>query len=216
MRRLQRGRHRLTLPVHHLRLRPPHALCLPFPFHLPPFLHKMLLPVLLPAAGRPSSLLQRVREGHNGVPLPLQDLRVRPPPLLREAPHGARRRGNEALLVQKVSSSCLRCGRKGRSWSYRSKCKKYNLHVACVKEMLVDNWHEIYMGRGKGNRKLETNKIPISLKNTLPNHGSKSKGSKVKKGCEMAGLALQFVISAVLGDPTTLIAGVIGSLMSRG
>lgn len=32
----------------------------------------------------------------------------------------------------------------------------------------------------------------------------------------MAGMALQFVISAVLGDPTTLIAGVIGSLMSRG
>ncbi|EYU30503.1 hypothetical protein MIMGU_mgv1a021613mg, partial [Erythranthe guttata] len=30
------------------------------------------------------------------------------------------------------------------SWSYRSSCKKYNLHVACVKEMLVDSWHQIY------------------------------------------------------------------------
>jgi len=37
----------------------------------------------------------------------------------------------------------------------------------------------------------------------------------VKKCCEMAGLAVQFVISAVLGDLTTLIAGVIGSFMSQ-
>ncbi|KAJ7945987.1 Cysteine/Histidine-rich C1 domain family protein [Quillaja saponaria] len=115
-------------------------------------------------------------------------------------------------LYRKVSSACHRCGRKGRSWSYRSNCKKYNLHVACVREMLVESWHEIYVGRGKG-RKLET-RIP-SLKNTLQTtHNKKSRG-KVKKCCEMAGIAVQVVISAVLGDPTALIAGVIGSLMSH-
>lgn len=125
------------------------------------------------------------------------------------------------FLYRKVSASCHRCGRKGRSWSYRSSCKKYNLHVACVKEMLVDSWHEICVGGGNGHignigisgrRSLET-RIP-SLKGTLQNHHRKSKG-KVKKCCEMAGLAMQFVISAVLGDPTTLIAGVVGSLMSK-
>ncbi|KAI4295575.1 hypothetical protein L6164_035608 [Bauhinia variegata] len=115
-------------------------------------------------------------------------------------------------LYRKVSSPCHRCGRKGRSWSYRSSCKKYNLHVACVREMLVESWHEIYVGRSKG-RKLE-NGIP-SLKNTLQSsHNSKSKG-KVRKCCEMGALAVQIVISAVLGDPTALIAGIIGSLMSR-
>ncbi|KAM0060810.1 putative chromatin regulator PHD family [Helianthus debilis subsp. tardiflorus] len=133
----------------------------------------------------------------------------------------------ELYLYIKVGSACHRCGRKGRSWSYRSKCKKYNLHVACVKEMLVESWHEIYFGRGGvsgdyhdlcgKNGKLET-RIP-SLKGTLESyhhnhHHHQSKG-KVKKCCEMAGLAMQFVISAVLGDPTTLIAGVVGSLMSR-
>lgn len=118
-------------------------------------------------------------------------------------------------LYRKVSSSCHKCGRKGRSWSYRSKCKKYNLHVACVKEMLVDTWHEFLGSHGNKNttRRLEMTRIP-SLKNTLQTHHHKSKG-KVKKCCEIAGLAVQFVISAVLGDPTTLIAGVIGSLMSR-
>lgn len=133
----------------------------------------------------------------------------------------------ELYLYRKVGSACHRCGRKGRSWSYRSTCKKYNLHVACVKEMLVESWHEIYFGRDRGeangnfsgdlfgqSRKIET-RIP-SLKGTLESyhHNHKSKG-KVKKCCEMAGLAMQFVISAVLGDPTTLIAGVVGSLMSK-
>ncbi|WCJ33836.1 Cysteine/Histidine-rich C1 domain family protein [Euphorbia peplus] len=125
------------------------------------------------------------------------------------------------FLYRKVSSTCHKCGRKGRSWSYRSSCKKYNLHVACVKDMLVENWYDLYIGNYGNNsnnyyysRKLE-NRIP-SLKNTLQTHNhSKSKG-KVQKCCEMAGLAMQFVISAVLGDPTTIIAGVIGSLMSRG
>lgn len=122
-------------------------------------------------------------------------------------------------LYMKVGSPCHRCGRKGRSWSYRSACKNYNLHVACVREMLVENWHEIYIGngRGKGGRKLETS-IP-SLKNTLVtahnNRRRGSRGKKVKKCCEIAGLAVQFVISAVLGDPTALIAGIVGSLMSR-
>ncbi|RAL38865.1 hypothetical protein DM860_015226 [Cuscuta australis] len=122
-------------------------------------------------------------------------------------------------LYRKVSASCHRCGRKGRSWSYRSTCKKYNLHVACVKEMLVDIWHEIYYGSrgistscGSGSSKSEA-AIP-SLKGTLQTYHRKSKGNKVQRCCEMAVLALQFVISAVLGDPTTLIAGVVAALMS--
>ena len=116
---------------------------------------------------------------------------------------------SKLYLYRKVSASCQKCGRKGRSWSYRSSCKKYNLHVACVKDMLVENWQG-YLGE-KSVRKFDT-RIP-SLKNTLPTQ-NKSK-TKTKKGLQMAGLALQFVMSAVLGDPTTLIAGVIGTMISR-
>ncbi|KAH7865893.1 hypothetical protein Vadar_012767 [Vaccinium darrowii] len=127
-------------------------------------------------------------------------------------------------LYRKVSASCHRCGRKGQSWSYRSSCKKYNLHVACVKEMLVESWHDhqinmsnSHIGRAVNNNfngggKLET-RIP---KGTLQSYQKRSgnKG-KMKKCSEMAGLAIQFVVSAVLGDPTTLIAGVVGSLISK-
>ncbi|KAK7312370.1 hypothetical protein VNO77_36171 [Canavalia gladiata] len=113
-------------------------------------------------------------------------------------------------LYRKVSSSCHRCGRKGRSWSYRSKCKSYNLHVACVREMLVENWHEVYVGGSKG----RMNTIP-RLNNTLhvPHNARRSK-RKVKKCCEIAGFALQFVISALLGDPTPLIAAIVASFIS--
>ncbi|CAK9142615.1 unnamed protein product [Ilex paraguariensis] len=113
-------------------------------------------------------------------------------------------------LYRKVSVPCHRCGRTGRSWSYRSECKKYNLDVACVKDMLVESWHDYLCG---GNNKEFRTRIP-SLKGTLQTYHQKSKG-KVQKCCEMAGLAVQFVASAVLGDPTTMIAGIIGSLMSK-
>ncbi|KAI3716086.1 hypothetical protein L6452_23162 [Arctium lappa] len=131
-------------------------------------------------------------------------------------------------LCRKVRSACHRCGRKGRSWSYRSTCKKYNLHVACAKEMLVESWHDIYYGGFRdgengdysggtyGQSWTLATKIP-NLKGTLQSYHrrDKKRKGKMKKCCQIAGLAVQFVISAVLGDPTTLIAGVVGALMSK-
>ncbi|KAI4342368.1 hypothetical protein MLD38_027006 [Melastoma candidum] len=127
----------------------------------------------------------------------------------------------QLYLYRKVSARCNRCGRKGRSWSYRSTWKKYNLHVACVRELLVASWQEIYHKGGKGfrGRPASPARIP-SLRDTLDSgansgHGRRKSKSKKEKYSEVADLALQFVISAVLGDPTTLIAGVIGSLIAR-
>jgi len=82
----------------------------------------------------------------------------------------------------------------------------------------VESWHQMYVGRSNGRTTtmVETG-IPLSLKNnlhTVHNGGGKSKG-KVRKCAEMAGMAVQVVVSAVLGDPTVLIAGIMGSLMSR-
>ncbi|CBI32534.3 unnamed protein product, partial [Vitis vinifera] len=108
---------------------------------------------------------------------------------------------------------CNACEKDINGFLYHCNSCGFDLHPCCARlpmEMLVESWHEIYYGRGNG-RKLET-RIP-SIKSTLQAHHHKSKG-KAKKCCEMAGLAMQFVVSAVLGDPTTLIAGVVGSLMS--
>ncbi|KAI5397058.1 hypothetical protein KIW84_063035 [Lathyrus oleraceus] len=99
-----------------------------------------------------------------------------------------------------------------------SSCKKYNLHVACVREMIMERWHQIYVSQS--NRRASTmveTRVPLSLKNgmhTAQNGGGRSK-SKVRKCVEMAGMVVQIVMSVVLGDLTVLITGIMWSLMSR-
>ncbi|KAL1324091.1 hypothetical protein HN51_034272 [Arachis hypogaea] len=102
-------------------------------------------------------------------------------------------------LYRKVRSWCHHCGRKGGSWSYRSKCKSYTVHVACVREMLVENWHHVY-----------TNSISISMQSSV----HRSKGRMKNRCCDIAAFALQIVISAILGDPTPIISAIVASLIS--
>ncbi|KAJ3674381.1 hypothetical protein LUZ60_004997 [Juncus effusus] len=155
--------------------------------------------------------------------------------------------GLRLYLYRKVSSACHRCGRKGRSWSYRSSCKKYNLHVACVAEILVESWHEIYYNNNHGSSNYTNSIAKRGIENGMSNgtrniasnginnggmYGVSSNGykvpslvgvgknhhrrkGKVKRCCELAALAVQVVISAVLGDPTAIIAGVIGTFISH-
>lgn len=144
-------------------------------------------------------------------------------PCCANLPHALDAGGGLSLyLYRKVGAPCHRCGRKGRSWSYRSACKNYNLHVACAMEMLVESWHEVYSGVGgrvdaqrKAGRDAAAaalDRIPL-IRGTAQNR-HRRKG-KVKRCCELAGTAVQFIISAVLGDPTVIIAGVVGSFISK-
>lgn len=116
-------------------------------------------------------------------------------------------------LCLKLSSSCHRCGCKGGGWSYRSKCKSYSLHVACVKELLVESWQAMYLNVDKNKVREMQTRIP-TLKGTLKNHHG-GRGGKVKKCCEMAAGAVSIIVSAILGDPSALIAAVIGGFMSK-
>ncbi|PON48339.1 C1-like DC1 containing protein [Trema orientale] len=115
-------------------------------------------------------------------------------------------------LCHKLSSACHRCGGKGSGWAYRSECRAYNLHVACVKELLVESWQAMYLNVDKNKvRELQT-RIP-SLKGTLKNHHHG--GGKMRKCCEIAGGAVRVIVSAILGDPTALIGAVVGGFMSK-
>ncbi|KAJ4963607.1 hypothetical protein NE237_023546 [Protea cynaroides] len=112
-------------------------------------------------------------------------------------------------LCHKLSSSCHRCGGdKGPGWSYRSKCKNYNLHVSCVKELLVESWQAKYLNVDKNKvRELQT-RIP-SLNGTLETH-HKGKVGKVMKCCKIVARAIRVIVAAILGDPTAIIAAVLG------
>lgn len=119
-------------------------------------------------------------------------------------------------LCLKLSSSCHRCGGKGHGWSYRSHCKTYHLHVSCVKELLVENWQAMYLNVDKNKVREMQTRIP-SLKGTLKNyhgHGA-GRGGKVSKCCQIAGGAVRVIVSAILGDPTAIIAAVVGGFISK-
>ncbi|CAN6361655.1 unnamed protein product [Urochloa humidicola] len=142
-------------------------------------------------------------------------------PCCAALPHALDAGGGVRLRLYPDSSSgaaaaCHRCGQRRRSWSYRSQCGSFSLHVACVMEMLVESWHGGGGGRGY-------NRVPAIRGAAKSSHGSREyysywgrkKKGKVKRCCEIAGFAGQVVISAVLGDPTAFIAGVIGSLIAQ-
>ncbi|XP_039166845.1 uncharacterized protein LOC120292633 [Eucalyptus grandis] len=111
-------------------------------------------------------------------------------------------------LWLQVTTSCHKCEKERKSWVYRSECdKKYTLHVACAREMLMEWWRN---GDGGTSTGLPTGVPCLKDRLQVPHKMSKSK----KKWWKMLLLALRFMISAWAGDPTTLIAGVLSSIMS--
>ncbi|KAM7258129.1 hypothetical protein ACFE04_013870 [Oxalis oulophora] len=118
-------------------------------------------------------------------------------------------------LCMKISDCCLKCGGKGHGWAYRSKCRSYNLHVACVKELMMESWQAMCLNLDKKKAREVQSKIP-SLKETLKNHhrGSKGGNGKLKKCCEIAGGAIRLIVGAMLGDPSAVIAAVVGGFIS--
>ncbi|KAF5449145.1 hypothetical protein F2P56_029622 [Juglans regia] len=117
-------------------------------------------------------------------------------------------------LCFKLSSPCHHCGGKGSGWAYRSQCKTYNLHVSCVKELLVESWQAIYLNVDKNKAREMQTRIP-NLKGTPGNnHGQRGKGN-IRKCCQIAGGAVSAIVSAILGDPTPIIAAVVGGFISK-
>ncbi|KAJ8459530.1 hypothetical protein OPV22_032456 [Ensete ventricosum] len=130
--------------------------------------------------------------------------------------------GHQFHLCLKLSGpACHRCGSKGKGWAYRSTCKNYNLHVSCVKELLVESWEAIYLSRDCKNKMttittevIRTRTIP-SLRGTMQNYHRVGSVGKVRRCCQIAISALRIIISAILGDPTAIIAAVVGTMMSK-
>ncbi|XVF67095.1 hypothetical protein PTKIN_Ptkin10aG0093000 [Pterospermum kingtungense] len=117
-------------------------------------------------------------------------------------------------LCLKLSSSCHHCGGQGRGWSYRSQCKSYNLHVSCVKELLAESWQAMYLAADKNKVREMQTRIP-SLKGTTLKTRHGGRGGKVKKCSQMAAGAVRLIVSAILGDPTAIIAAVVAGFMSK-
>lgn len=117
-------------------------------------------------------------------------------------------------LSMKLSGPCHRCGggRRGPGWSYRSKCKSYNLHLSCAKQLLVESWQAMYLKVDNNKVNELQTRIP-SLKGTLQSN-QRGRG-KVEQGFQIAGQAIRCIVSAMLGDPTAMVAAVVSSLIPK-
>ncbi|KAJ6403273.1 hypothetical protein OIU84_015230 [Salix udensis] len=117
-------------------------------------------------------------------------------------------------LCHKLAGACHRCGGKGPGWSYRSRCETYNLHLSCVKELLVESWEAMYLKVDKNKvREIQT-RIPSLEAALAKNHGG-IRGGKIRRCCKMAGGAIRLIVSAILGDPTSIIAAVVEGFISK-
>ncbi|KAG7035018.1 hypothetical protein SDJN02_01811, partial [Cucurbita argyrosperma subsp. argyrosperma] len=115
-------------------------------------------------------------------------------------------------LCHKLSSSCHGCGGKGLGWSYRSKCRTYNLHLSCVKEMLVESWQAVYFNVDKNKVREMVTTIP-RLKGSMQDR--RGVRGTVEKCGRVAGAAARAIISAILGDPSAIVAAVVGGIISK-
>ncbi|GAU40014.1 hypothetical protein TSUD_258070 [Trifolium subterraneum] len=97
--------------------------------------------------------------------------------------------GMKLNLCKKVRSKCNCCGEEGESWSYRSECKNYNVHVGCARNRLEENWDQ-----------LSRRDIP-SLETIMyaPNNRRGIKWKVVKKCIKIVGPVVLRVIFALLG-----------------
>ncbi|KAG1337885.1 putative DC1 [Cocos nucifera] len=128
------------------------------------------------------------------------------------------------VLHRKVTSKCYRCGKKelrksAKSWSYMSTCKKCHLHVACVKEILLENWEKKHPHAGKFKCKVETeNSLALESKDSklqIVVQNKERKPGKLTKFMKMLKVAITLIMAAVVGDPTALVATLIASLINN-
>ncbi|KAL5973281.1 hypothetical protein ACLOJK_029931 [Asimina triloba] len=140
-------------------------------------------------------------------------------------------------LRPKVSSKCDRCGWKERrkqlrSWSYVSTCGGYCFHVSCVKEAILERWEKVRFGNvdhdddddNEGDEDGESScSTALALENTASGLGSGlqlvvqnngGSGGKLGRYWRILKMALKFVISVIVGDPTGIVGGLITSLFS--
>ena len=133
--------------------------------------------------------------------------------------------GIKLKLSDKVSSKCLKCkskeiskGKKG--WSYVSSCGEFCYHVACVKDLVLENWKNGYFDGDVDQKnnlalmQIGTSSTSTCTCNEVVESGGGWFGSKGKRFWRIARMVLKLVISAIFGDPIAGIAIVVEALNS--
>ncbi|XP_031259634.1 uncharacterized protein LOC116117754 [Pistacia vera] len=129
--------------------------------------------------------------------------------------------GIKLYLSNKVQLKCLKCQRKKTSnrvkgFSYVSSSGKYCYHVACVKDLIVDNWRRAHFsGITEVNGHLALQNIAVPSQEVALLSGQSSMLRKAKTFCKKALLYIRLVVSAIFGNPTDLIFAILEPLLSN-
>ena len=104
--------------------------------------------------------------------------------------------------LRETKSKCLRCNQKKikdskiKGWSYVSKRGKYNIHVYCAMEMLVEGWKD---GTANDNDCLALENLDLR---SIQGHSNRNRG-RGKKYLKIGKIFLEAIISILTGDPIT-------------
>ncbi|XVF83655.1 hypothetical protein PTKIN_Ptkin16aG0507500 [Pterospermum kingtungense] len=116
-------------------------------------------------------------------------------------------------LRKEIKSKCLKCqtmkrpAGKVQRLSYVSSDGSFCYHVACLREACLDNWKRGYF---KLDVVADDKKKALALQNLAPKEvalrGGQGQSSKNMKGIKWLLIFLKLVVSAVFGEPFTLIS----------
>ncbi|XVE52680.1 hypothetical protein DITRI_Ditri02bG0142300 [Diplodiscus trichospermus] len=117
----------------------------------------------------------------------------------------------EIYLCKKIKNKCLKCNGRKRSsgkvqgLAYVSSDGKLCYHVACLREALFENWKKGYLERDVI---ADDENKSIVLQNLAPKEVviSGRESSKAMKGIKWLVIFLKLVVSAIFGEPLTLIS----------
>ncbi|MBA0629671.1 hypothetical protein Godav_024189 [Gossypium davidsonii] len=120
---------------------------------------------------------------------------------------------NEVIkLREKIESRCLKCQRKERAsgrvqgLSYVSSDGMLCYHVACLKEACLDNWT---MGYFQLDALANEERRILALQNLAPNQEVRiraAQSANAMRGIRLLITFLKLVVSAILGEPFTLVS----------
>ncbi|KAG9453488.1 hypothetical protein H6P81_006392 [Aristolochia fimbriata] len=124
------------------------------------------------------------------------------------------------LKPKKASSSkCQRCGKNkhrnnASGWWYVSTDGEYKFHVACIKNMAVEEWKRRRSAQKAGTTTLalgmsEDDVFPLQIARRGGNGGGFRKYQRILK------LVVKLLVSVLVGDPTAVFAGVVASLLTN-
>ncbi|KAJ7971282.1 putative Cysteine/Histidine-rich C1 domain family protein [Quillaja saponaria] len=122
-------------------------------------------------------------------------------------------------LSNKVGKKCQNCKSKYSSkgckgWSYASSDDKYCYHVACVKEIILENWRRGYFNEATAyeiqphNHGFQSLVVVPSREMVVPGRGRSFR----KKVSKLAKVVFKLIVSAIFGDPVSMVATLVEAL----